>query len=136
MVVRGLVTDIFFKSYHYKSAQEKSIMSLKLLHCAPHCQVRDEKKVVYIQFSERPFDELYRALKRVAAYRKGPDVGTGYQSGWHVPFENVKALINEVKPLWKKLASSLMKARDIIKHDPGGIPCPGQKRGRLIVVKD
>ena len=111
-------------------------MSLKVLQCAPHCQVREDKKVIYLQFSEKPFDELYRALKEVASYRKGPDAGTGRHSGWHVPYESAKALATKVQPLWKKLATALMKARETIKRDPESIPCPGQKRGRIKVVKD
>lgn len=109
-------------------------MPLNVLHCAPHRQAREDRVVVYLQFSEKPFDELYRALKGVASYRKGPDVGTGRQSGWHVPYESVKALANKVQPLWKKLATALMKARETIKRDPQSIP--GQKSGRLTVVKD
>ena len=112
--------------------------SLKVLHCAPHCQARDGKKVVYVQFSEKPIPELYRELKEVGYYRRGPDVGTGRLSGWHVPYESVKPLAVAVKPLWKQLAVALMQAREKIKLDPDSIPCSGrgQKRSSLTVVKD
>ena len=108
--------------------------SLKVLHCAPHCQVRDGRMVVYVQFSEKPFEALYRALKEVAFYRRGPDVGTGRQNGWHVPFDDVKPLAAAVKPIWKTLALALMQAREAIKRDPES--CLGHQRGRMTVVKE
>jgi hypothetical protein len=93
--------------------------------------------VVYLQFSEKPLPELYRALKAVAFYRKGPDVGTERQSGWHIAYESVNGLAKVVKPMWKQLTVALMQARETIKRDPGSIPCArAGKRARLTVVKD
>jgi hypothetical protein len=128
------IAEPFFSSHNVTSMAS----SLKIVHCAPHCQARDDRLVVYLQLSERPFDKLKRALKEVAFYRKGPEVGSGRQSGWHVPLAKVKQLAVAVKPLWHKLAVALMTARKTAKRDPENILCPGrgQTRGRLMIVKD
>ena len=115
---------------------------LKLIHCGPHCQTRD-RKVIYVQFSQRPFREVYVALKEVAFYRRGPDVGTGFQNGWHVPIDSVKQLASAIQPLWSRLAENLMRAREMMKRHPEKFPCSSSRWERkkkaatqLTVIKD